>query len=349
MTDGAAMDRGRGAARERGLVADLGATHLRIAIADGSSIESLAVRRTADLDRDAVLGIAPAVVDALLEVWRNAAGSDTRPAGVGVGVAAYVARDGTVLQQRPFGIERGPALRDGLASAFLCPVAVDNDANMAALGELRHGAGRGSDDFLLITLGTNIGLGIVADGRIVRGAHGAAGEAGNMIVPVDRGSDGTALVADGGRFGRGVTDAPAGYAWLEDLVGGGALARSLEPDPGAERRGVFVRAASGDPDALAIVDKGIEGWSMLIADLVALFDPDRIVLSGGLVDDLRPFIEPLRRRAAALSPLPPDIRFGELGAIAGLVGAAEAARIAAPAGTGRYDGEPDERLTGTRR
>lgn len=356
---------GRHPATSRRLVADLGATHLRVAVEAAGEIGSLAVHRTADLARRPGRGIAPAVVEALVESWAAMAGPNERPAGVGVGVAAYVARDGGVLQERPFGLLPGTALRDGLAEAFGCPVAVDNDANLAALGELRHGAGRGCEDFLLVTLGTNIGLGIVSDGRLIRGAHGAAGEAGNMLVPARRGRSGTDRMGRAGRFGEGVTNAPARYALLEELVGGGALARALAAsDPagdddagpsgrsaGASTRpdGVFVRALAGDRRALTVTRRAIEGWALLFAHLVALFDPARIVLSGGLVEDLRPFIEPLRRRAAALSPLPPDIRIGELGAIAGLVGAAEAARIAAPPAIGPRDLEPDERLATTRR
>ncbi len=345
------------------LVADLGATHLRIASASAGTVRPIAVHRTADLPWHPTDGIAPSVVTKMVDAWtRSDGGRSDAPAGVGIGVAAYVTRDGSVLQRRPFGIMAGSMLRDGAMSAFDCPVVVDNDANLAALGEQHIGAGRGCDDFLLLTLGTNIGLGIVNDGRILRGAHGAAGEAGFLLIPARRGRAGTDEMGRAGRLGNGRTAAPAGYAWLEDLVGGGALARSLGlpgtksplrakrtdgPTPGdlpahtAESEGqspsdqrVFVRAAAGDRRALTVARHAVEGWAALIADLVALFDPERIILSGGLVEDIRPFIEPLRRRAAELSPLPPDIRIGELGALAGLVGAAEAVRIAAFAAVG---------------
>ena len=345
------------------LVADLGATHLRIACATTGAVRQIVVHRTADLPWHPTDGIAPAVVTRLIEAWRRSdAGLNGTPAGVGIGVAAYVARDGAVLQPRPFGLMAGPTLRDQTASALGCPVVVDNDANLAALGELRNGAGRDCEDFLLLTLGTNIGLGIVSDGRILRGAHGAAGEAGFLLIPARRGRTGLNRMARAGRLGVGRTGAPRGYAWLEDLAGGGALARSLgvydasavpassrtgpqQPgdttahDPASEsvppeRQGVFIRAVDGDRRALTVARHAVEGWAMMIADLVALFDPERIVLSGGLVEDIRPFIEPLRRRAAELSPLPAEIRIGELGAHAGLVGAAEAARVATSAGVG---------------
>ena len=309
------------------LVADLGATHLQIAIAAAGAVRPIAVHRTADLSWDPVNGIAPAVVEGLVDAWAQSdGGREQPPAGVGIGVAAYVARDGSILQRRPFGIMAGPTMRDRAAEALGCGVVVDNDANLAALGEQYHGAGLGCGDFLLLTLGTNIGLGIVSNGQILRGAHGAAGEAGFLLIPARRGRSGTAAMAHAGRLGAGHTTAPKGYAWLKDLTGGGALARSL----GTEQR-VFVQAMAGDRRARTVVRHAIEGWAALIADLVALFDPACIILSGGLVEDIRPFMGPLRRRAAELSPLPPDIRIGELGALAGLVGAAEAARTAASA------------------
>ena len=102
-------------------------------------------------------------------------------------------------------------------------------------------------------------------------------------------------------------EAPEGYAWVEELVGGGALARAL-----SERRGaagaqgvppeaplrVLAEAAAGDRDALSVVDRAIEGWAYIIANSVALFDPAAIILSGGLAEEIGPFLEPLRRRAA---------------------------------------------------
>ena len=114
-------------------------------------------------------------------------------------------------------------------------------------------------DFVLITLGTNIGMGLVAGGRVLRGAHGGAGEGGMMLLPARspaRPEDelGRRLV-DVGRFGSHPSQAPEGYAWVEELVGGGALARALSerraavstqvmPPEGPLR--VLAEAAAGD-------------------------------------------------------------------------------------------------------
>jgi glucokinase len=340
---GAIVERPAGPARPSGFLAadpviavDLGATHTRVAAVLGPSDSAgVVVFRTAELARMDGQGVVPGLVEAIRKVAGATAGA-TVPMAIGVAVAAYVDHSGVVLQPRPFGIPGGSAIRDRIAEAFGVPVVVDNDANLAALAEATIGAARGLSNVAVITLGTNIGLGIIADGRILRGAHGAAGEAGTFLVPVRRGRDGGDRYARAGRLGSGATTAPAHYAILEELVGGGALLRSISPGPaigppaGPGPRptpvGIFASARAGDRRARSAVRHAIEGWAMLIANLEALLDPEAFVISGGFVEDAPAFIEPLRRRAAELCPLPPEIRIGDLGAQSGLVGAAVAAR-----------------------
>jgi glucokinase len=315
---------------------DLGGTHVRVAITGHGGFERLVVRRTAELPNVDGQGVLPGLIATIHETIA-ASGLSVPAAAIGVAVAAHVGPSGLILQSRPFGIPAGGAVRDRLSDAFGIPVVVDNDANLAAAAEVAVGAGRGLRDVSVITLGTNIGLGIMADGRIVRGAHGAAGEAGTLLMPARRGRDGRAGFARAGRLGHGATGAPAGYALLEELVGGAALLSSMESPTGPNVRsaqratgtvagGIFPRAAAGDRRAQLAVRHALEGWAMLIANLVALLDPEAFVLSGGLVEEAPAFIEPLRRRAADLCPLPPDIRIGDLGAQSGLVGAVVAAR-----------------------
>ncbi len=219
------------------------------------------------------------------------------------------------------------------------PVAIDDDANMTALGERRHGAGRGLHDFLLITRGANIGMGIVDGGRILRGAQGDAGEGGMMLAParsLDQPDDEFGhRVVDAGRFGAASESrARRLYAWVEELVGGGALARALSErrEAGSDRAErptgplrVLADAVPGDSDAASVVDRAIEGCAYIIANYVALLDPAAIVLSGGLAEDIGPFLERLRRRTAALSRAEPLVLDAELGSIGGLVGASAAA------------------------
>ncbi|HXZ17524.1 MAG TPA: ROK family protein, partial [Roseiarcus sp.] len=292
------------------------------------------------------------IVAGLVELMRKAIaagfdGETIHVAAVGVGVCGLVDDSGSLQHPLPRGIPGGRGVIEIVGAALGVPVAVDNDANMAALGELRYGAGRGFRDFVLITLGTNIGMGLVTGRRILHGARGGAGEGGLMLVPARSAAppedeSGCRLV-DAARFGAHPSEAPEGYAFIEELVGGGALARALSELRGAEGAGpevplrVLAEAAAADRDALSVVDRAIEGWAYIIANSVALFDPEAIILSGGLAEEIGPFLEPLRRRAVELSRAAPLILRAELGGDGGLIGASTAALALLHAPTG---GEP---------
>ena len=321
------------------VVADVGATFVRVALSRGAALGPIKERRVAELHCGGDDGIAPGIVGLMREaIAAGFGGEPTRVFAAGIGVCSSVDECGSLQPPLPFGVPGGRRVVEIVGAALGVPVAIDNDANMAALGELRHGAGRGFSDFVLVTLGTNIGMGIVNGGRVLRGAHGGAGEAGLMLAPapsLDQPDDefGRRLV-DGGRFGAHPSLAPEGYAWVEELVGGGALARALSERRKAASAGaphleaplrVLVEAAAGDPDAASIVDRAIEGWAYVIANCAALFDPAAIILAGGLAKDIGPFLERLRRRAAALSRAEPLVLKAELGSIGGLIGASAAA------------------------
>ena len=166
------------------VVADIGATYVRVALSRGSALGPIRQRRVAELHSGGDDGIAIGLVELMRDAI--AAGFDREPAQVaaaGIGVCAAVDDGGSLQSPLPSGVPGGRRIGDIVGAALGVPVAVDNDANMAALGELRHGAGRGLRDFVLITLGTNIGMGLVAGGRVLRGAHGGAGEGGMMLMP----------------------------------------------------------------------------------------------------------------------------------------------------------------------
>ena len=109
------------------------------------------------------------------------AGTQASVVAVGIGAAGMVTREG-VMRFAPNVAWREFPLRERVAAGSACRSLVDNDANVAAWGEYRFGAGRGSNDLLMVTVGTGIGGGIVADGRLFRGAHGFAAEIGHIIV-----------------------------------------------------------------------------------------------------------------------------------------------------------------------
>jgi glucokinase len=208
---------------------------------------------------------------------------------------------------------------------------VANDATCAGLGEQTYGAGRGADEVLLVTLGTGIGGGIVTSGRPLLGANGFAGEIGHVVVdphgpPCPCGKRGCwERFASGSGLGRLAREAAhAGQATrVTELAGG---------DPENVRGEHVTRAAAeGDPEALAVMAQFAWWLALGLANLANVFDPEVIVLGGGLVQAGDVLIGPARAAFADLVEgveHRPAIRIvaAQLGERAGAIGAAVLAR-----------------------
>ena len=274
-------------------------------------------------------GSAPALVDAVDEVARELQGGDALP--VGVGVPGLVDRDG-VLRFAPN--IRGVvelAVRAELSKRLGVEVSVDNDATCAAWGERAVGAARGHDHVILVTLGTGVGGGIIIDGRLVRGAHGFAGEIGHMVVaangyPCPCGKRGCwERYASGSGLGRLARDAAhAGQIPKVIQLAGG--------DPEAVRgEHVTQAAAAGDAGALAVMTQFAWWVALGLANLANAFDTQCFVLGGGLVEAGAILLDPVRAayvdlvEAAEHRP-PVEILPATLGEKAGAIGAALLAR-----------------------
>ena len=251
-------------------------------------------------------------------------------AGVGIAAAGFVDAEGERVMFAPHLPWRGQPVRERLAEAWNVPVVLDNDANAAAWGEYRYGAARGADPTVVVTMGTGIGGGIVLGGQVVRGRNGMAGEFGHMQVVPDghpcqcgkRGcweqySSGNALVRFArARFGQEPTV-------LEDLCAG-------NPDL---LTGPMVSAAAEDGDLVAREAFTTVGdWlGVGLANLVAAFDPARIVVGGGVSVAGDRLLEPARRSllrslVGAGHRTVPEVVRAALGPDAGLVGAADLVR-----------------------
>jgi glucokinase len=197
--------------------------------------------------------------------------------------------------------------------ARLCrEVILDNDATCAAIAEWRHGGGRGVEDLVMVTLGTGIGGGILAGGRILRGAHGTAGEIGHMVVEIE-----------GRRCGCGRRG-----CW-ERYASGSAL---------ADHARVITGTAASGPEVIEAVRRG-EGWASEVlevfidwvgrglASLANVVDPARFVIGGGLVTAGDLFLDGCRDALARHLYASehrdlPEIVLAELGPEAGALGAA---------------------------
>ncbi|MEY4162660.1 MAG: glucokinase [Actinomycetota bacterium] len=250
------------------------------------------------------------LIDLLAEMHRELGGGSA----LGIGVPGLVTPEG-IIKASPnlkgaHDIEVGPRLR----SALGIPVHVENDATSAAYAEWRVGAARGTDDALIVTLGTGIGGGVVMGGQLQRGAHGFAGEIGHMVVE----ADGIECVC--GRRG----------CW-ERYASGSALKRLSGGMPGEE---VFSRAMNGEEGSLAVVDDFARWFCIGVASLTNVLDPQVVVVGGGVVDAwsvLHPAIARwLDRLLYSSDNRPqPTVRPAELGPRAGAIGIALLAADAA--------------------
>ena len=201
------------------------------------------------------------------------------PTAIGVGVAGLVASTDRTFVWGPHVAGDRVAVGATLESRFGVPVAVDNDANTALVAELAQGVANGYANVLLVTLGTGIGGAIAIDGEIYRGG-GYAGEWGHMRVVAD------GLLCDCGK--RGCWETLASGPALERLARevlhanpASSLARAIGDEP-VTGYAVVAAADTGDETARALVAEVGRAFGQGLADLAAIFDPEMIVVGGGL-------------------------------------------------------------------
>jgi glucokinase len=202
--------------------------------------------------------------------------------------------------------------RDRMEHRWGMRVAIDNDANAAAVAEWRLGAGRGASYLVLLTLGTGIGGGLILDGKPYRGFSGAAAELGHMVIQHD---------------GPRCQGACTGHGHLEALASGhaaGVRARA-ELGPEADAHTLVRLADDGDARAKEILAELGRALGSALGTLVTVFDPELIVIGGGFAAAGDHLLEPAREvmLREALKPGRDRVRLvrAELGTTAGLVGA----------------------------
>jgi predicted NBD/HSP70 family sugar kinase len=199
-------------------------------------------------------------------------------------------------------------LVDELRSALTASLSIDNDTNLAALGERAYGLGRETPDFVYLSIGTRVGMGIVVGGELHRGARVAAGEVG--FLPLAGAGLGPSARSRGGA--------------LEEAAAASGLVRTAR-DLGmtgplsAER--IFSAAASGNVGAVEAVRHEASRLAVVVAAIAAIIDPNLVILGGGIgsnADLLLPYLE---QAVADLTPLRPPISLSTLGSDAILLGA----------------------------
>ncbi|MDX6486399.1 MAG: hypothetical protein QOF43_1552 [Gaiellaceae bacterium] len=292
---------------------DLGGSNVRALLADaGGQPVAERAKATAGGDARAVLS---QVADLCRGLARDAGVDWERIAGAAVGVPG-VAHSGTLLlapNLPPFDdVDFAGALSDELGVA----VTVDNDVNVATLAEWRKGHAIGLEDFAFIAIGTGIGMGIVAGGRLQRGSRGAAGEISALPLGADP-----------------FDPANHVHGALEEVAGGVGVARRYTERTGVvvTALDVFDAAAAGDENAHAVVDEHARAVALATIAVQSVLDPQLIVYGGGIGS--RPdVLDRVHAYVALLTQRPPKLAASALGERAGAIGAAELARASANGG-----------------
>jgi glucokinase len=234
-------------------------------------------------------------------------------AAVGFGVPSPIDQaKGVVVRCVNVPLEDAP-LRDRMHERFGVPVGLDNDANAAAHGEWRAGAGRGEDDIVMLTLGTGVGGGVISGGRPFRGRNGAGAELGHVVIVHD---------------GRPCQGACTGRGHLETYASGSAASAAAREafGPSADAHRLVRLANEGDPQAKELLEDVARHLGSGIGSFVNIFGPQLVMLGGGFgvaaYDYLRGPAEEVMRREA-LEPMRSAARLAkaELGTAAGLIGA----------------------------
>ena len=333
-----AVSRGSRALERRGLTGlaadvltvgvDIGGTKIAAGCVTADGVVVDRTRR-----RTPGLSTAPSVVeDTILDAVDELAGRN-RVHAVGIAAAGFVAADRRTVLFAPHLSWRREPLRDALYRRLRMPVVVENDANASAWGEWRFGAGRGEDHLVVVNLGTGIGGAVLVDGVLQRGKFGIAGEFGHMQV-----------VAGGHRCECGNRGCWEQYASGNALVrearslaaSGSPMAHGILQAAGGDHErisGPLVTdvAGSGDPAAAELFAEVGQWLGVGVANLVAAYDPGRVVIGGGVSEAGDLLLAPTRRAFHAsltgrgFRP-EAEIVAASLGNDAGVVGAADLAR-----------------------
>ncbi|MEV0265972.1 ROK family glucokinase [Streptomyces sp. NPDC050617] len=272
------------------------------------------------------------VIDAIAEAVRTvSAGYDIE--AVGIGAAGYVDDKRATVLFAPNINWRHEALKDKVEQRISLPVVVENDANAAAWGEYKFGAGKGHEDVICITLGTGLGGGVIIGNKLRRGRFGVAGEFGHIRVVPDgllcgcgsqgcweQYASGRALV----RYAHQRANATPENAEILLSLGDGTV-------DGIQGKHISAAARRGDPVAVDSFRELARWAGAGLADLASLFDPSAFIVGGGVSDEGDLVLDPIRksfRRWLVGGQWRPhaQVLAARLGGEAGLVGAADLAR-----------------------
>ena len=289
---------------------DLGGTNLRAAAVsqDGKIFDKISGTTDLHEGRDAVIAD---IADSVNQL-KARCGTETL-VGVGIGVPGFIRmKEGIIANSNNLPEFEGFPVRDAIQERLGTPIILENDANAAALGEKWAGAGRDVDDLILLTLGTGVGGGIIAGGRILHGFVGMAGEIGHITVN-----------PTGNPCGCGNQGCLEKHASATAIIG---MARLMQLGDHLSARDVYELAKGGDIKARRIFQTVGEALGIALAAMINLFNFPLYLLSGGVLagwDLFAPaMLAQVESRSFTYRAVKTRIEKAVLGPQAGLIGAA---------------------------
>lgn len=310
---------------------DLGGTNIKAGLLDDQAnlLARLSIATEAEHGPDHVIA---RIVQAIDQVLAQAGLPRQDVAGVGIGAPGAMShKKGLIIAPPNLPGWHNVPLRDRVAALLGLPTVLENDANAAAWGEFWAGAGRGTDNMVMFTLGTGVGGGIIIDGQILRGAFDNAAELGHMIVkpggrPCGCGQQGCleAYSSAAATARRAIEAIQAGQD--------SSLKARLEAGQPVESRHVEQAARAGDPLAERIWDEACYYLAIACVNVQHFCNPQRVVLAGGMIGAGAFLLDRVRKhfdqQTWTVAQDRPEIALATLGNEAGLIGAAGAARLA---------------------
>ncbi len=271
---------------------DLGGTNTKGGVVgrDGSVLVKKSIKTEAGGGADHVIG---RIAELVADVAAAAAVGQNDAAGVCVGSPGPLDSRAGVVHEAPNLRWRGVRLADMLRPLVAMPVFVENDANVAAFGEAWVGAARNSKCTILLTLGTGIGGGIVINGELWRGVTDTGAELGHMTINFQ------GPVCSCGNRGciEAYASAPAVARRMKEAVESGrqsCLKAQLLAGEEVDSKMIYQAAVGGDPLSKEIIEETGQLLGIAVANYVNIFNPDYVVLHGGLVNAGEALLGPLR-------------------------------------------------------
>jgi glucokinase len=256
------------------LAADLGGRRIKLGVVRAGCVPAMEIL-PADSDRPLRERLRT-VAEALRRLCASVGLAPKDCQGVGISYPSIVdtAQSRILDQFAKYGDASDFDLSGWARAEFGLPLAIDNDARMALIGEWRHGAGVGCDQLAMITLGTGIGTAAIMDGRVLRGRHNQAGILGGHLT-----------VKAGGRpcvcGNLGCAEAEASTWALEHICG--PEAHTLREGRQLDYAQIFRLASEGRSEAIKIRDSSLAIWAATAVNLIHAYDPERVILGGGIM------------------------------------------------------------------